>query len=81
MTTAQSDPSDPTMWDDRDMTRLSVIHMVKNGEIPPYVSERMQFVGPLTEATEWLNTESGMSAMRMLRRLIEKPIYPAEVEA
>lgn len=112
MTTAQSDPSDPTTWDDRDMTRLSIAHMTRSGAIPPHVSERMRFVGTLTETTEpdyniseglqtrdekggfiegviigfqslafeWLNTEPGITAMRALRRLIEKPIYPAEVE-
>jgi hypothetical protein len=112
MTTAQPDPTDPTMWDDRYMTRLSIIHMAKSGQIPNYVFERMGFVGSLTEDTEpeynisegletrdehgrfidgvvigfkslafeWLNTDAGITAMTYLRRLIEKPIYPAEVE-
>ena len=112
MTTAQSDPSDPATWDDQAITKISIAHMTKRGGLPPYVAERMRFIGTLTEATEpdcnigegletrdekgnfiegviigfqslafeWLNTDSGIAAMRYLRRLIEKPIYPAEVE-
>ena len=37
-------------------------------------------IGFQSLAFEWLNTDSGIAAMRYLRRLIEKPIYPAEVE-
>lgn len=33
--------------------------------------------GPL--AFRWIDSEDGIAAMRMLRSLVEKPIYPAEL--
>ena len=111
MTTSTPDASNPTEWSNADFTRLSIAHMAKSGELPPYVVDKMSFIGLLTEdnitdyhidenlkpfdekgrfmdgvviglkplAFAWIDTDSGISAMRTLSRLIEKPVYPVEV--